>query len=99
MSRQVPTCRVVLNLGGVSWGSDAAAAVSMLQRRPGVLSATVDPRTRRAVVVHDSRTSLPDLWNWLVECGAHCAGQSPREHQCLAATVRPERLDVDPSAP
>jgi len=79
-----PTCRVVLDLRDLPWSTDPDAAGRLLCTRPGVLSARVDPVRRRAVVVHDSTLSLPELWNWLVECGAHCAGEDVPGHECCA---------------
>lgn len=61
-----PTCRVVLDLRGISWATDRETALARLRSQPGVLDAEVNPDTGRAVVIHDSRTSLPQLWNWLV---------------------------------
>ena len=58
-------CRITLDLSQVPWGADADAAEALLRRRPGVLDVTVDTRRRTAVVVHDGRSSLPQLWNWL----------------------------------
>jgi len=91
MTHTGPTCRVVLDLRGVPWTSDPDAAAALLCTRPGVLSAQVDPTHRRAVIVHDSSLSLPQLWNWLVQCGAHCAGEDVPDHECCApgVTARP----------
>lgn len=61
-----PTCRVVLDLRRVPWGGHPATAGLLLRQRPGVLDVSIDARRRRAIVVHDARTSLPQLWNWLV---------------------------------
>ncbi|MFZ5869552.1 MAG: hypothetical protein ACOYXW_03335 [Actinomycetota bacterium] len=44
----------------------------------------MSPGSRRAVVLHDARLSLPELWNWLVDCGAHCAGGAVPSHECTA---------------
>jgi hypothetical protein len=71
-SRKSPTpvsgsrCRLSVDLSHVPWGADADAAEALLRRRPGVLDVIVDARRRRAVVVHDGRSSLPQLWNWLL---------------------------------
>ncbi len=65
------TCRVELDLRGVAWAGDQDVAEGFLCNRPGVLSAQVDPVARRAVVVHDAGTSLPQLWNWLSSCREH----------------------------
>ena len=61
-----PTCRVVLDLRGVPWGRHPNEAALLLRQRPGVLDVRIDPVRHRATVLHDSRTSLPELWNWLV---------------------------------
>lgn len=82
MTATGPTCRVVLDLRGVPWAKDAELAARLLAGRPGVRSARVDPVSGRAVVVHDARLSLPELWNWLVECGAHCSGERVPHHDC-----------------
>ncbi|MGW5723391.1 hypothetical protein ACWEVP_44995 [Amycolatopsis sp. NPDC003865] len=64
--RTNPTCKVTLDLRGVPWGADPDKAASLLKQQPGVVDVRVDPRRRRAVVLHDATTSLPALWNWLV---------------------------------
>lgn len=62
-----PTCKVTLDLRGVPWGTDPDKASRLLKRQPGVIDVRVDTRRRRAVVLHDPSTSLPQLWNWLME--------------------------------
>lgn len=71
-----PVCRVTLDLRGVPWGADPVAASALLRRQPGVLDVQVDGRRRRAVVLHDARTSLPQLWNWL-QAQAGAVGEPP----------------------
>lgn len=58
-------CRVTLDLRGVPWGADTATVEELLLSRPGVLGVEVDARRRRAVILHDGRASLPQIWNWL----------------------------------
>ncbi len=91
MTRTPPTCRLVLDLSGVPWADDCQTAEHMLLTCPGVTRATVEPGTRRAVILHDSRLSLPQVWNWLIDCGAHCAGQSVPHHDCSAPPVAAKR--------
>ncbi|MDP4510023.1 heavy-metal-associated domain-containing protein [Nonomuraea turcica] len=73
-----PTCRVVLDLSGVTWGGDRNEATAQLLARPGVLEVKVDPHRHRAVVIHDAHYELPDLWNWLVQCAND--GEQGRGH-------------------
>lgn len=63
-----PTCRLVVDLRGIPWAGDRETATAKLLQQPGVLAADVDPGARKAVVIHDARMELSQLWNWLVEC-------------------------------
>ena len=60
-----PVCRVTVDLRQLPAGGDPATAERLLRDAPGVLEVRLRRARNRAVVVHDSRTSLPELWNWL----------------------------------
>lgn len=60
-----PVCRTTVDLRRVPGIDDPDAAATLLRGAPGVLQVHVDARRRRAVVLHDSRTSFPALFNWL----------------------------------
>ncbi|MFD8563592.1 heavy-metal-associated domain-containing protein [Streptosporangium canum] len=79
----------MLDLRGVAWGGDRDTAIAMLLARPGVLEADVDPGKRKAVVIHDAHREVYPLWNWLVECGAHCLGVQSRRHECAVPSPPP----------
>lgn len=73
----------VLEMGGVNWASSASVAESVLRRRPGVRSVSVNALAQTATVTFDEAvTSVADLTSWIRECGYHCAGQSVPEHIC-----------------
>jgi hypothetical protein len=59
-------CRVTVDLRRMSQVRDPEAAGELLRGAPGVLDVRVDVVGGRAVVLHDSRTSFPQLWNWLL---------------------------------
>ncbi|MBF6246179.1 heavy metal translocating P-type ATPase [Nocardia elegans] len=87
---------VVLDLNGLHWASRRQVATRVLQRRPGVLEATVNPAAQTATVSFDpSRTSVHDLREWLRDCGIHCSGRSVPRHICdpLAEPSGPSRPD------
>ena len=60
-----PFCRLVIDLRRLPPLSDPEALAALLRTAPGVVRVRVDTRRHRAVVLHDARTSLPRLWNWL----------------------------------
>ena len=62
-----PVCQVIVDLRQLPAGVDPAAAERLLRDAPGVLGVRLRRAGKQAVVLHDSRTSLPELWNWL--CG------------------------------
>lgn len=61
-----PTCRVIVDLRGIPWATDADEAERRILTHPGVVAVDVDTARRRAVVLHDSGRSLPELFNWLL---------------------------------
>jgi hypothetical protein len=61
-----PVCRVTIDLRRLPPSADPAAATALLRRAPGVLEVRMDTRRNRAIVLHDSRTSVAELWNWLL---------------------------------
>ena len=60
-----PVCRVTVDLRQLPAGLAPAAAERLLRDAPGVLDVRMRAGRTRALVLHDSRTSLPQLWNWL----------------------------------
>lgn len=60
-----PVCRVLIDLLRLPALPRPESVVLLLRRIPGVIDVQVDLSRRRAVVLHDSRTSLPVLWNAL----------------------------------
>jgi P-type Cu2+ transporter len=73
----------VLEVSGVQWATSKNVAEAVLSRRPGVLSADVNPVAQTATVTYDpNRTNLTELRDWVRECGFHCAGQSVPQHVC-----------------
>lgn len=74
---------VVLDLSGLHWASRQQVATRVLQARPGVLEATVNPAAQTATVGFDpARTSVHELREWLRDCGIHCSGLSVPRHVC-----------------
>lgn len=74
---------VVLDLRGLQWASQQAAASAVLGRRAGVVDVAVNPVAQSATVVYDpSVTSVAELRAWVQECGYHCAGQLVPNHVC-----------------
>lgn len=61
-----PVCKVTIDLRRLPPSGDPAATAALLRRAPGVLDVRMDTRRRRAIVLHDSRTSVAELWNWLL---------------------------------
>ncbi|MFE1784870.1 heavy metal translocating P-type ATPase [Streptomyces sp. NPDC059506] len=73
----------VLDVSGMQWASQQGTVAAVLERRPGVLEAEVNPVAQSATVVFDPRrTSLAELTGWVRECGYHCAGRSVPHHIC-----------------
>ncbi len=74
---------VVLDLRGLAWASQQAAASAVLGRRAGVLDVSVNPVAQSATVVFDpGATSVTALRAWIQQCGYHCAGQVVPSHLC-----------------
>ena len=93
---------VVLDLRGLQWASQQAAASAVLGRRAGVVDVAVNPVAQSATVVYDpSVTSVAELRAWVQECGYHCAGQLVPNHVCDPAqeptpALVPGRADTSP---
>ena len=62
------TCRVVVDLRGVAWAEDADEVRHRLSEVDGVLAVEPQPRWRKAVIVHDARSPLPALYNFVHAC-------------------------------
>ena len=74
---------VVLDVRGLQWASQQAAASAVLGQRAGVVDVAVNPVAQSATVVYDpSVTSVAELRAWVRECGYHCAGQLVPNHVC-----------------
>ncbi len=67
----------VLEMSGVQWASEKAVVEAVLGRRPGVLSVEANPVAQTATVSYEpTQTSVPELAEWIRDCGYHCQGQS-----------------------
>jgi Cu2+-exporting ATPase len=91
---------VVLEVGGVRWGTSKAVAEAVLSRRAGVLAAEVNPVAQTATVRFDAGvTSVAELTGWVRGCGYHCSGQSIPQHLCdpLTEPVRATRAEHEPA--
>ncbi|WP_436839224.1 heavy metal translocating P-type ATPase [Nocardia brasiliensis] len=65
------------------WASQANVVTAVLRRRPGVLDVAANPAAHTATVTYDpARTSVPELAQWIRDCGYHCAGRSVPTHLC-----------------
>lgn len=62
-----PVCRVTLDLRRLTPTDGYDSVEALLRAAPGVVDVRLQPGRHRAVVLHDSRTSLPQLWNWLLQ--------------------------------
>ncbi|HXV93518.1 MAG TPA: hypothetical protein VD813_09495 [Pseudonocardia sp.] len=56
---------MTVDLRELPWGADPDQVRERLRQAPGVLDVRVDECLGQALVLHDSRTSFPALWNWL----------------------------------
>ena len=93
---------VIIEVGGLRFGSEKAVVERQLSRRAGVLAVAANPSAQTATVTFDpSLTSLAELRRWVEECGYHCAGQSVPNHICdaMEEPARARRADArSPSA-
>src|SRR5215467_3933792 len=68
---------VVLEVGGLRFGTEGSVVECAVCRRPGVIEVLANPSAQTATVTYDpGRTSVAELKRWVEECGYHCAGQS-----------------------
>ncbi|MCZ4569868.1 heavy metal translocating P-type ATPase [Rhodococcus erythropolis] len=73
----------VLEVQGLQWATSKAAVESTLLRRRGVVSAEANVLNQTATVTYDpAATSIPELSQWIRDCGYHCAGRSVPAHSC-----------------
>src|SRR5689334_3769229 len=73
----------VLEVGGLHWATSAASVERALSRRPGVIAVDANAAAQTASVTFDPRrTSVPQLTDWVRECGYHCRGESVPAHVC-----------------
>lgn len=83
--RHGPVCTVVLDLTGVPWAGDAESVRRTLAERPGVLTVEAMDDARRARVSYDqTRTTLPELWNWVVGS----SGAVPKERPASSGAAQ-----------
>lgn len=92
----------VLEVGGLHWATSAASVERALSRRPGVIAVDANAAAQTASVTFDPRrTSVPQLTDWVRECGYHCRGESVPAHVCepmsSAAGAPPEAVTVQTS--
>lgn len=64
-----PVCQIKVDLRRLPWGADLVEADRRLRQAPGAVDVKMNTRHRRAVLFHDARAPLPDLWNWLQSQG------------------------------
>jgi Cu2+-exporting ATPase len=89
---------VVLHVGGLHYASEKAVVERVLGNRPGVVAVEANPVSQTATVTFDpDRTSVPELREWVEQCGYHCAGQSAPGHVC-DPLVSPDHGPHDPAA-
>ena len=89
---RIPSTTVVLETGGVQWGSEKLRVEAVLSHRSGVLHVDANPVAQTATVTFDPQlTSVVQLRDWIRDCGYHCAGQSVPQHLCdpLADPTKP----------
>ncbi|MDV8015531.1 heavy metal translocating P-type ATPase [Rhodococcus sp. IEGM 1241] len=73
----------VLEVQGLQWATSKAAVESTLLRRSGIVSVEANVLNQTATVTYDpSTTSIPELSQWIRDCGYHCAGRSVPSHSC-----------------
>ncbi|MCJ0905218.1 cation-translocating P-type ATPase [Rhodococcus sp. ARC_M6] len=73
----------VLEVQGLQWATSKAAVESTLLRRSGIVSVEANVLNQTATVTYDpSATSIPELSQWIRDCGYHCAGRSVPSHSC-----------------
>ena len=75
--------RTVLHVGGLHWATSQPVIEKVLGGRPGVLTVQANAVAQTATVTYDPAvTSIPQLSEWVRDCGYHCAGQSVPRHSC-----------------
>jgi Cu2+-exporting ATPase len=73
----------VLSVAGLHWATSQRGIERALRRRPGVLDVEASAGTQTATVTYDAdATSVPQLVDWVTECGLHCEGPSVPRHVC-----------------
>ena len=73
----------VIEVSRLYRASSKAVVEARLCRRPGVLAVEANPVAQTATVTYDpSRTSVPELADWVRDCGYHCAGRAVPAHVC-----------------
>ena len=81
----------VIEVSGLYRATSKAVVEARLSRRPGVLAVEANPVSQTATVTYDpSRTSVPELADWVRDCGYHCAGRSVPGHVCDPMSEPPE---------
>jgi Cu2+-exporting ATPase len=77
------TRTTILDASGQWWASSKPATERTLGMLPGVVAVEANPLAQTATVTYDSTlTSVPELADWLRDCGLHCQGRSVPEHIC-----------------
>lgn len=61
----MPVCSIKVDLRRIPWGDDLSLVEQRLLQAPGAVGVRLQPGRRRAILFHDERTSLPELWDWL----------------------------------
>lgn len=61
-----PTCRVIVDLRGTPWATDAEEAKRRILTHPGAVALDVATARRRAVVHDESGRSLAEMFNRLL---------------------------------
>ena len=83
MASTEPLRTVVLQTGGLRFGTESAVVEKVLGDRAGVATVEANPVSQTATVRFDpAATSVADLRRWVEECGYHCDGQSVPDHIC-----------------
>ncbi len=77
------TRTTILDASGQWWASSKPATERTLGRLPGVVAVDANPVAQTATVTYDDTlTSVPELADWLRDCGLHCQGRSVPAHAC-----------------
>ena len=88
----------VLEVQGLQWATSKAAVESTLLRRRGVVSAEANVLNQTATVTYDpAATSIPELSQWIRDCGYHCAGRSVPSHSCDPLSEPNDSTSATPS--